>query len=147
MAKLKDGFYKQTAESIGSDSYVLLAGGGSKLVSDFATASSLSNYYTKTDSDDRYFRTRDTIDTVDANGNAISNYIDTTDYTADNTLFQKLKNGTYLIKRKGHSEILVSFYAGGSASSLELKTNYVNTDRVYVRKTVDSKRISGEWKA
>lgn len=87
MAKLKDGFYKQTAESIGSDSYVLLAGGGSKLVSDFATASSLSNYYTKTDSDDRYFRTRDAIDTVDANGNVISNYIDTTDYTADNTLF------------------------------------------------------------
>lgn len=43
--------------------------------------------------------------------------------------------------------MLVSFYAGGSASSLELKTNYVNTDRVYVRKTVDSKRISGEWKA
>lgn len=41
MAKLKDGFYKQTAESVGSDLYVLLAGGGSKLVSDFATASNV----------------------------------------------------------------------------------------------------------
>ena len=39
MAKLKDGFYKQTADSIGSNDFVLLAGGGSKLVSDFATAS------------------------------------------------------------------------------------------------------------
>ena len=39
MAKLKDGFYKQTAEAIGSDLYVLLAGGGSKLLSDFATSS------------------------------------------------------------------------------------------------------------
>ena len=37
MAKLKDGFYKQTAEAIGSDLYVLLAGGGSKPLSDFAT--------------------------------------------------------------------------------------------------------------
>jgi hypothetical protein len=36
MAKLKDGFYKQTAEAIGSDLYVLLAGGGSKALSDFA---------------------------------------------------------------------------------------------------------------
>ena len=39
MAKLKDGFCKQTNESIGSDSYVLLAGGGSKALSDFATTS------------------------------------------------------------------------------------------------------------
>lgn len=39
MAKLKDGFYKQTAEAVGSDSYMLLAGGGSKALSDFATAS------------------------------------------------------------------------------------------------------------
>ena len=38
MAKLKDGFYKQTAEAIGSDLYVLLAGGGSKPLSDFATS-------------------------------------------------------------------------------------------------------------
>ena len=38
MAKLKDGFYKQTAEAIGSDLYVLLAGGGSKALSDFATS-------------------------------------------------------------------------------------------------------------
>lgn len=48
MAKLKDGFYKQTAESIGSDLYVLLAGGGSKPLSDFATASdspTLTDYY------------------------------------------------------------------------------------------------------
>lgn len=39
MAKLKDGFYKQTAEAVGSNSYMLLAGGGSKALSDFATAS------------------------------------------------------------------------------------------------------------
>lgn len=48
MAKLKDGFYKQTAESLGSDLYVLLAGGGSKPLSDFATASdspTLTDYY------------------------------------------------------------------------------------------------------
>ena len=38
MAKLKDGFYKQTAEAIGSDLYVLLAGGGSKPLEDFATS-------------------------------------------------------------------------------------------------------------
>ncbi len=39
MAKLKDGFYKQTAEAVGSNSYMLLAGGGSKALSDFASAS------------------------------------------------------------------------------------------------------------
>lgn len=39
MAKVKDGFYKQTAEAIGSDLHVLLAGGGSKALSDFATTS------------------------------------------------------------------------------------------------------------
>lgn len=44
MAKLKDGFYKQTAESVGSDSYVLLAGGGSKPLTDFAL--SAGNYVT-----------------------------------------------------------------------------------------------------
>lgn len=38
MAKLKDGYYKQTAEAIGSDLHVLLAGGGSKALSDFATS-------------------------------------------------------------------------------------------------------------
>lgn len=38
MAKLKDGFYKQTASSIGSDLLVLLAGGGAKPISDFASA-------------------------------------------------------------------------------------------------------------
>ena len=38
MAKLKDGFYKQTAETIGSDLYVLLAGGGLKPLEDFATS-------------------------------------------------------------------------------------------------------------
>lgn len=38
MAKLKDGFYKQTASSIGSDLLVLLAGGGAKPISDFALA-------------------------------------------------------------------------------------------------------------
>ena len=38
MAKLKDGFYKQTAEAIGSDLYVLLAGGGMKPLTDFATS-------------------------------------------------------------------------------------------------------------
>lgn len=42
MAKLKDGFYKQTAEDIGSDLYVLLAGGGSKPLSDFAYKSDLT---------------------------------------------------------------------------------------------------------
>ena len=46
MAKLKDGFYKQTAESVGSNSYVLLAGGGSKPLSDFATNSVSGNYVT-----------------------------------------------------------------------------------------------------
>lgn len=38
MAKLKDGFYKQTASSVGSDLLVLLAGGGAKPISDFALA-------------------------------------------------------------------------------------------------------------
>ena len=38
MAKLKDGFYKQTASSIGSDLHVLLAGGGAKPISDFASS-------------------------------------------------------------------------------------------------------------
>lgn len=44
MAKLKDGFYKQTASSIGSDLLVLLAGGGAKPISDFATTTDLSGY-------------------------------------------------------------------------------------------------------
>ena len=39
MAKLKDGFYKQIATTLGDNAYVLLAGGGSKAVSDFATIS------------------------------------------------------------------------------------------------------------
>lgn len=38
MAKLKDGFYKQTAETVGSDLFVLLAGGGMKPLADFATS-------------------------------------------------------------------------------------------------------------
>ena len=38
MAKLKDGFYKQTASSMGSNLHVLLAGGGAKPISDFASA-------------------------------------------------------------------------------------------------------------
>ena len=42
MAKLKDGFYKQTAEAIGSDLYVLLAGGGMKPLADFANTSSVA---------------------------------------------------------------------------------------------------------
>ena len=46
MAKLKDGFYKQTASSIGSDLHVLLAGGGSKALSDFAYKSDLSEFVT-----------------------------------------------------------------------------------------------------
>lgn len=46
MAKLKDGFYKQTAEDIGSDLYVLLAGGGSKALSDFAYKSDLTGSVT-----------------------------------------------------------------------------------------------------
>lgn len=44
MAKLKDGFYKQTASSIGSDLLVLLAGGGAKPIADFATTTDLSGY-------------------------------------------------------------------------------------------------------
>ena len=39
MAKVKDGFLKQLGSSEGSDSYVLLAGGGHKLLSEFALAS------------------------------------------------------------------------------------------------------------
>lgn len=46
MAKLKDGFYKQTAEAIGSDLHVLLAGGGSKALSDFAYKADLTNFVT-----------------------------------------------------------------------------------------------------
>lgn len=46
MAKLKDGFYKQTASSIGSDLHVLLAGGGSKALSDFAYKSDLTGFVT-----------------------------------------------------------------------------------------------------
>lgn len=46
MAKLKDGFYKQTAEAIGSDLHVLLAGGGSKALTDFAYKSDLTGFVT-----------------------------------------------------------------------------------------------------
>lgn len=46
MAKLKDGFYKQHESSIGSDLHVLLAGGGSKALSDFAYKSDLSEFVT-----------------------------------------------------------------------------------------------------
>ena len=46
MAKLKDGFYKQTAEAIGSNDFVLLAGGGSKALSDFAYKSDLTDFVT-----------------------------------------------------------------------------------------------------
>lgn len=55
MAKTRDGFYKQTASSIGSDLYVLLGGGGQKSLSDFALSSSFDNYYTKTESDNRFY--------------------------------------------------------------------------------------------
>lgn len=37
MAKLKDGYYKQLAATIGSDNYLLLAGGGHKILTDFWT--------------------------------------------------------------------------------------------------------------
>ena len=47
MTKVKDGFYHQINSTIGSDDYVLLAGGGTKAVSYFATSSSLSNYVLK----------------------------------------------------------------------------------------------------
>ena len=51
MAKLKDGFYKQTAEAIGSDLYVLLAGGGMKPLADFANTSSVDYANKAGDSD------------------------------------------------------------------------------------------------
>lgn len=51
MAKLKDGFYKQTAEAIGSDLYVLLAGGGMKPLADFANTSSVDYAAKAGDSD------------------------------------------------------------------------------------------------
>ena len=46
MAKLKDGLYKQINSSYGNNDYVLLAGGGSKALSDFATATNVSNKLT-----------------------------------------------------------------------------------------------------
>ena len=46
MAKLKDGFYKQIATTLGDNAYVLLAGGGSKVLSDFAYKSDLTNFVT-----------------------------------------------------------------------------------------------------
>lgn len=51
MAKLKDGFYKQTAEAISSDLYVLLAGGGMKPLADFANTSSVDYAAKAGDSD------------------------------------------------------------------------------------------------
>lgn len=54
MAKTKDGFYKQSASGIGSDALILLAGGGTKALSELASSSNLSNYYTKTESDKKY---------------------------------------------------------------------------------------------
>jgi hypothetical protein len=44
MAKLKDGFYKQTATSIGDNTMMLLAGGGYKPLADFAEADHTHSY-------------------------------------------------------------------------------------------------------
>ena len=75
-------------------------------------------------------------------------YINIDVYTAGDSRFKKINPGTYNIPRTSYSEMLISFAKNtGSTSSLELKTSYNNYDRLYIRKVIDSNRVSGSWKA
>lgn len=86
-----------------------------------------------------YLRYRGEIDTT---------YADLTDTTVNHANFKKPSPGMYTIRRTGSSEMLVSFAMNtGSCSSLEFKVNYPDTARLYIRKVVDSNRISGDWRA
>lgn len=73
-------------------------------------------------------------------------YVDLTDTSAGNANYKNLNPGMYEISRSGYSELMLSFAINRhSCSSLEFKTNYNHSDRIYVRKTIDSNRISGQW--
>lgn len=86
-----------------------------------------------------YLRYRGEIDTT---------YADLTDTTVHHANFKKPSPGMYTIRRTGSSEMFVSFAMNtGSCSSLEFKVNYPDTARLYIRKVVDSNRISGDWRA
>lgn len=89
-------------------------------------------------SKDNFFIDRGVVDT---------NYVDLTDTSAGNVNYKNLNPGMYEISRSGYSELMLSFAINRhSCSSLEFKTNYTHSDRIYVRKTIDSNRISGQWK-
>ena len=166
MAKLKDGFYKQTAEAVGSDSYMLLAGGGSKALSDFATSSEVvtalgtnGNYVTWTKNGTvnnltvPYATNADKLDNIDSTeffvtnrGSADTSYIDLTTYTSGHADYKNYNSGTYNVSRSNYSETYVVFRATGSTSAIELMTTYRDAARLKLRKTVDSKRVSGPWR-
>ena len=85
-----------------------------------------------------YLRARGTID---------REYVDLTTYTSGAAAYKNYDNGVYSVSETGATSILVHFALGtGSASALELWTNYTATGRIKVRKNIDSNRVSGAWK-
>lgn len=160
MAKLKDGFYKQTAEAVGSNSYMLLAGGGSKALSDFVTALGTNgNYVTWTKNGTvnnltvPYATNADKIDGkhesdlfVSQRGQVNVNYIDLTSSTSGNENYKQYDSGIYTVPRSGYSDSYIVFKSTGSTSAIELMTNYQDTARLKLRKTVDNNRVSGPWR-
>jgi hypothetical protein len=85
-----------------------------------------------------YLRYRGEIDT---------SYVDLTDTTKNHANFKKPSPGMYEVSRTGSSEMFISFAMNtGSCSSLEFKVNYTDTSRLYIRKVIDSNRISGDWR-
>jgi hypothetical protein len=79
-------------------------------------------------------------------GNISTDYVDIDVFSNGDSRFKVVDPGTYSISRSNYSELFINFKGDGSTSGLEFKTNYDNNARLCIRKTVDSKRISGVWK-
>ena len=79
-------------------------------------------------------------------GSIATSYIDLSTYTNDHTDFKNYDSGTYNVPRSGYSDAYVVFKSTGSTSAVELMTSYQDTARLKLRKTVDSKRVSGPWR-
>ena len=95
-----------------------------------------------------YFKPRPGITAYDdKTDTTVTNHVDINNTAIGNAEFKVLKNGTYRIQRKGYTDLLVSFYAGGSASSLELMTSWHESDSLMFRRTVDAKRFADKsWR-
>ena len=93
------------------------------------------------------------LDGIDSSGFFMSNrgsvsvpYIDLATYTPNHADYKNYESGTYTVDRAGHSETYIIFRSSGSASAIELMSNYDDTSRLKLRKTIDSNRVSGPWR-